>query len=148
MDQPVADFDLFYSQYHQTFLMVYLTRHSDNTFYYRSLQTPEPIVLPYPTDASQAALADEMNSTSSLSSDYVESILHQPWSEERVLYKAATPPFGNYIYAAGVHTGYFGADDVTRGGKKLLLSWTEHTGEDAASPRSGYSHVTASVEFE
>lgn len=137
MNQPVADFDLLYSSYHKTFLMVYLTRHTDNTFYYRHLQASDPILPPY-------ARVDNPPSDY----DYVEEVLKQPWSEEKVLYKADTPPAGNYIYAGSVHAGYFGPDDITQGGKKALLSWTQHTGEDAASPRSGYAHMTARVEFE
>jgi len=117
--------------------MVYLTPHADNTFYYRYLRASDPIAPPY----SDAA-------TSSSDYDYVEEILKHPWSEEQVLYKADSPPAGNYIYAGGVHAAYFGNDDITKGGTKLLLSWTEHTGEDAASPKSGYAHMTAGVEFE
>jgi hypothetical protein len=133
------DFDLFYSPHHKTFIMVYLIPHADNTFYYRYLQSPDPISPPYSQDDT---------SPSDSSSDYVEHILQHPWSEEQILYKADTPPSGNYIYAGSVHAGYFGDDDITKGGKKMLLSWTEHTGEDANTPKSGYAHMTAGVELE
>lgn len=133
------DFDLFYSPRHKTFIMVYLTLHADNTFYYRYLQPSDPITPPY---------ADANHNSPSSDYNYVEEILKHPWSEEQVLYKADTPPAGNYIYAGSVHAGYFGNDDITKGGTKMLLSWTEHTGEDAASPKSGYAHMTAGVELE
>jgi hypothetical protein len=133
------DFDLFYSPRHKTFIMVYLTPHADNTFYYRYLQASSAIMPPYADN-------DHPSPTSS-ASDYVEEIINHPWSEEQVLYKADTPPAGNYIYAGSVHAGYFGDDDITKGGTKMLLSWTERTGEDAASPKSGYAHMTASVEL-
>ena len=131
------DFELFYSPHHKTFIMVYLTPHADNTFYYRYLEAPNPIIPAY---------TSKMDDNSDY--DYVSEILLHPWSDEQILYKAATPPSGNYIYAGGVHAGYFGDDDITKGGKKMLLSWTEHTGEDANSPKSGYAHMTASVEME
>jgi hypothetical protein len=134
------DFDLFYSPYHQTFLMVYLTPHADNTFYYRYLNASEPIIPPY-LDPSSAPNLDSPT-------DYVQNILSHPWSEEAILFKAPTPPSGNYVYAGSVHAGYFGDQDITKGGTKMLLSWTEHTGLDANTPESGYSHVTAGVELE
>lgn len=136
--QPTMDFELFYSPHHKTFIVVYLTPHADNTFYYRYLQASEPITPSYAADNDQ--IAPEY--------DFVEQIVAHPWSEEQVLYKADTPPAGNYIYAGSVHAGYFGDDDITKGGTKMLLSWTEHTGEDAASPKSGYAHMTAGVELE
>ncbi|ERF68911.1 hypothetical protein EPUS_08071 [Endocarpon pusillum Z07020] len=137
IEHPIMDFDLFYSPYHKTFIMVYLTPHGDNTFYYRSLQAPHPIIPAYTTP--NADIPDY---------DYVSEILLHPWSEEQTLYKAAIPPSGNFIYAGGVHAGYFGDEDITKGGKKMLISWTEQTGEDANTPKSGYAHMTAGVEME
>lgn len=134
------DFDLFYSPYHKTFIMVYLTPHADNTFYYRYLRASDPITPAYAHGQDTSSFDYEY--------DFVEEILKHPWSEEQILYTAATPPAGNYIYAGSVHAGYFGDGDITKGGTKLLLSWTEHTGEDAATPKSGYAHMTAGVELE
>jgi hypothetical protein len=131
------DFDIFYTPYYKTFMMVYLTPHADNNFYYRYLQASQPIIPHYSPEGAVSA-----------DYDYVEEILKHPWSEEQILYKADKPPAGNYIYAGSVHAGYFGDDDITKGGKKMLLSWTEHTGEDAASLKSGYAHMTAGVEME
>ena len=131
------DVDLFYSPYHATFIMVYLTCDADNTFYYRYLQSDHAIVHPCPTNSSDAAS----------DSDCVENIIKYPWSDPQVLYKAPAPAV-SYIYAGAVHAGYFGNDDITNGGTKMLLSWTEHTGQDAASPQSGYAHMTAGVTLE
>ena len=128
------DLDIFYSPRHQTFVMVYLTRYADNIFYYRYLKSPFPLVPQY-------------NATSSSVSnpDLVENIVKYPWSEERLLLRVATPRAGNYIYAGSVHTGYFREKDITNGGTMMLLTWTEKTGEDAASPQSGYAHMSAAV---
>jgi hypothetical protein len=128
LDEPVRDLDMFYSPYHGTFIMVYLTPNADNTFYFRYLKSNTAIVPPY----------------SGGTGDYVENIVKDQWSSEQVLYKAASPPKA-YIYAGGVHAGYFGGDDITNGGVKMLISWTQHTGQDAASPATGYSYMTAVV---
>jgi hypothetical protein len=128
LDDPVMDLDVFYSPYHGTFIMVYLTPDADNTFYYRYLMSDTAIIPPYAGGTV----------------DYVEHIIKNQWSSEQVLYKAATPPMA-YIYAGGVHAGYFGNNDITNGGTKMLISWTEHTGQDAASPATGYSHMTAVI---
>jgi hypothetical protein len=128
LDEPVMDLDVFYSPYHGTFIMVYLTPNADNTFYFRYVMSDTAILPPYAGGIG----------------DYVESIVKNQWSSEQVLYKAAAPPMA-YIYAGGVHTGYFGKNDITNGGTKMLISWTEHTGQDAASSATGYSHMTAVV---
>jgi hypothetical protein len=128
LDQPVMDLDVFYSPYHGTFIMVYLTPDADNTFYFRYLESKKAIIPPYAGGTG----------------DYVENILKNQWSSEQVLYKAAAPPMA-YIYSGGVHAGYFGDNDITNGGTNMLISWTEHTGQDAASPATGYSLMTAVV---
>lgn len=128
LDEPVMDLDMFYSPYHGTFIMVYLTPAADNTFYFRCLKSDTAIIPPY----------------SGGTGDYVENIVTNPWSSEQVLYKAAAPPEA-YIYAGGVHAGYFGNDDITNGGTKMLISWTQHTGQDATSPATGYSHMTVVI---
>jgi hypothetical protein len=137
INQPVMDFDLIYSPHHKTFLMVYLTPHADNTFYYRYLQSSSPIIPAY-----------DKSSNAGNQYDYVEELVKHTWSEEQILFKANKPPAGNYIYAGSIHSGYFGDDDITKGGKKMLISWTEKTGFDAATPKSGYAHVTAGIEWE
>lgn len=127
------DIDLFYSPHHATFIMVYLTCDADNTFYYRYLNASTAIRPSY-------AGGDP-------NSDYVENIVKYAWSEQEVLYKTPTPPV-SFIYAGAVHAGYFGTDDIMNGGTKMLLSWTQHTGLDAATPESGYSHMTAAITLE
>ena len=130
----IMDIDIFYSPHHATFIAVYLTCDADNTFYYRYLKAPSAIVPPY-------ASGGDANT------DYGENLVQHPWSEQHVLYKPPAPAV-SYLYAGAVHASYFGDNDITNGGTKMLLSWTEHTGQDAASPPSGYSHVTAMVELE
>ena len=128
------DGDLFYSPTHLTFIFVYLTAYADSTFYYRYLKADQAIRPSGPP-------GDEMG-------DFAEHMVRYPWSEEQVLYKVDGVPNGKYIYAGGVHQGYFDADDVVNGGRKTLLSWTLPTGQDPAGMSSEYSHVTAHVEWE
>ena len=129
LDRPVMDLDVTYSPYHNTFIMVYLTPNADNTFYYRYLKSDIGILPPYEQGGSE---------------DYVENILKKEWSDEQVLYEADAPTMG-YIYAGGMHAGYFGDEDITNGGGKMLLSWTEHTGKPAESDESGYAHKTVVI---
>ena len=81
------------------------------------------------------------------SSDYVENMVRYEWSEEHVLYKASPGLSRKYIYSGGVHQGYFGADDITNGGSKMLISWTAPTGLDPATEESEYQIVTAEVDW-
>lgn len=128
------DVDMFYSPRHLTFIIVYMTTWADNTFYFRYLEANQAILPP------SAPGADP-------SSDYVEHIVQHPWSKEQVLYKAAPGSSGKYIYSGAVHQGYFGDDDITNGGTKMLLSWTAPTGKNPASEDSEYKTVTAEVEW-
>ena len=178
------DFDLFYSPYHKTFIMVYLTSYVDDTFYYRYLQAPEPIEPPtFTSDANVNTsffLRDRtIHEKDGQHQDQVESILHHTWSPEQILYEASNPGprkrsssssslssssspslppprrlksrTNEYIYAGCVHRGYYGeGEDITKGGRKMLLSWTRDTGVDPADvvTGGGYEHVTAHVEME
>ena len=126
------DIDVFYSPRHLTFIAVYLTSYADSTFYYRYLNAPQAILPPY----HKGGDPDD---------DYVENILKYEWSKEKVLYKASQGLSGKYIYSGGVHTGYFGASDITNGGPRMLLSWTAPTGKDPATLVSEYQIVTAEV---
>lgn len=125
IDFPVQDLDVIYVPALHSFMMIYLNTFADNTFYYRHL----------PLDLG----ADQNGS-------YVENIVTSKWSDEKVLVKLDSPVQG-YVYAGGMHAGYFEDDDITNGGWKMLITWTEHTGKDAASPESGYAHQSAYVEF-
>lgn len=129
IQQPVMDFDLFYSPYHKSFFMVYLTPYADNTFYFRFLQSDHDIYPPFMSNGTE---------------DYAESILHQDWSEPVVLWKADVPASG-YIYAGGCHLGYYGSGDISNGGQYLLITWTEHTPKDPNDPSSGYAHKSAKI---
>ncbi|KIW50091.1 hypothetical protein PV05_11712 [Exophiala xenobiotica] len=124
IDIPIQDLDLVYVPALRSFVMVYLNTLADNTFYYRHL--------PLDLDVDQ--------------NDEYDRIVTSQWSDEKVLTKIDSPAEG-YIYAGGIHAGYFGDDDITNGGWKVLITWTEHTGKDAASAESGYAHKSAYVDF-
>ena len=128
------DFDVFYSPRHLTFIIVYITIYADSTFYYRYLEADQGIIPPF-------------SPVGDASSDYVENILKYNWSDEKVLYKAAQGLNGKYIYAGGIHAGYFGSNDITNGGSKMLLSWTAPTGLDPSTLTSEYQIVTAEIDW-
>ena len=128
------DVNLFYSPRHLTFIMVYLTVYADNTFYFRYLKADHAILPSFAPGADQT--------------DYVENILKYPWSDRRVLYKAPPSLSGRYIYAGGVHDGYYGSNDIKNGGTRMLLSWTAPTGKNPASLTSEYQILTAEIEWE
>ena len=130
----ILDIDIFYSPRHLTFIAVYLTKFADNTFYFRYLESNKAILPPY------AKGGDPM-------SDYVELMTKFQWSQQQVLYQAQPGINGKYIYSGGVHQGYYGTNDITNGGQKMLISWTAPTGQDPASFNSEYQIVTAEVDW-
>ena len=88
-----------------------MTPYADSTFYYHYLDALTAIVPPH---ASGNPDVDYM---------YVEIVVHNDWSEERVLYKVPSPDLsGGYAYMGGVHQGYLGDYDVSNGGSGMLLS--------------------------
>ncbi|MCJ1248665.1 hypothetical protein MMC30_005883 [Trapelia coarctata] len=129
------DVDVFYSPRHLTFIIVYMTIYADSTFYYRYLLADQGILPPFAPGANT-------------SSDYVANILKYQWSAEMPLYKTGTGLSGKYTYAGGVHLGYFGVDDISNGGTKMLLSWTAPTGSDPASELSEYQIITAEIDWD
>ena len=126
--------DIFYSPAHLTFIFVYLNPYADNTFYFSYLQADQAI---RPSFAPGGVP----------NTDYAENLVKYSWSDPVVLYKAQAGPTGMYIYAGGVHQGYFDQDDITNGGKKMLLSWTVPTGANPAGMSSEYYFMTADVDF-
>ncbi|KAI4175150.1 MAG: hypothetical protein LQ343_001911 [Gyalolechia ehrenbergii] len=134
IEGPIMDIDVFYSPRHLTFIAVYLTIYADSTFYYRYLKADHAIMPGYGPGGDQ-------------NSDCVESLLKYEWSDEQVLYKAKPGLSGSFIYSGGIHTRYFGADDIANGGSRMLLSWTAPTGQNPASAVSEYQIVTAEVNF-
>lgn len=128
------DVDVFYSPRHLTFICVYMTIYADSTFYYRYLLADQGILPPFAPGGDS-------------SSDYVSNILQYSWSEEFALYDTGTGLSGAYTYAGGVHQGYFGQDDITNGGSKMMLSWTAPTGLDPASEKSEYQIITAEINW-
>lgn len=83
-----------------------------------------------------------------MADDFVANILKFKWSGETALYKAPSGLNGKFIYSGGVHQGYYGSDDITNGGSKMLLSWTAPTGLDPSAFTSEYQIVTAEVEWD
>lgn len=131
---PLMDIDVFYSPRHLTFIIVYLTIYADSTFYYRYLEADQGILPPFAPGGDSTA-------------DYVENIFKYQWSEEKILYRAATGLSGSYVYAGGVHLGYYGANDISNGGSRMLISWTAPTGQDPASLVSEYQLITAEMDW-
>lgn len=106
--------------------------YADSTFYYRYLDADRAIRPAYVSSKSE-------------DKDYVENVLKYSWSEPQVLYKAAPGPSGKFVYAGGVHQGYFGEEDIVNGGTKMLISWTAPTGRDPSEEITEYQLVTAEV---
>ena len=135
VDQTVMNMDLFYSPAHKTFIMIYLTSVADNTFYYRYLVGKDnstlAIIPPYQEGGDE---------------HYIENLFTNKWSDQQILFTVPTPA-RDYAYAGGTHAGYFGADDITNGGTKLLCTWTERTEVDPEKPDSGYAHKSQIIEL-
>ncbi|KAJ9660166.1 hypothetical protein H2198_002672 [Neophaeococcomyces mojaviensis] len=135
IDQPVMNMDLIYSPAHKTFFMIYLTPEADNSFYYRYLVGKDNSTLhitpPYENDGDE---------------DYVEQLLKNAWSEQKLLFTIPAPARG-YAYAGGLHAGYFRDEDITNGGTKILCTWTEHTNVDPNIPNSGYAHKSQVIDL-
>ena len=128
------DVNVFYSPRHLTFIIVYLTTYADNIFHYRYLLADQAIRPHY----APGGEADP---------DYVDNIYKYKWSEELFLYQAPKSLSGKYIYAGAVHAGYYGSNDITNGGTRMLLSWTSPTGEKPESLLSEYQIVTAGIDW-
>ena len=123
LDHLVQNMDIVYVPALRSFIMVYLNIYGDNTFYIRHL--------PLDLDAVPGG-------------DYADHVVTGKWSEEKVLARPGAPA-RDFLYSGGVHAGYFGGDDITNGGWKMLITWTEKTGTDASSPDAGYAHKSAYV---
>ncbi|KAL8715326.1 MAG: hypothetical protein Q9225_006409 [Loekoesia sp. 1 TL-2023] len=134
IEGPIMDIDVFYSPRHMTFIVVYLTIYADSTFYYRYLKADHAIMPSYAPEGDGH-------------SDCVENLLKYEWSDEQVLYRAKPGLGGSFIYSGGIHTRYFGSDDIVNGGSRMLLSWTAPTGQNPGSAVSEYQIVTAEVNF-
>lgn len=105
--------------------MTFMNPFADSQFYWRYLQSDHAI---------------ERNDED----DYVENITQYPWSEPQVMLQ--TPPGASYSYAGGVHRGYFEDDDITAGGDKMLVGWTQQAGGDPASG-TALTYMTSVVTF-
>lgn len=111
--------------------MVYMDYYTDNSFYWRYLKAPNPIVPGY-LGGNQT--------------DYVEALYTYSWSADYLLFKAPAPT-SSYNYAGGVHQGYYGSDDITQGGSRMLFTWTHPTGQNSASATTGYQLISAEISW-
>lgn len=118
---------MFYSPRHLTFIMVFMDIYVDNKIYWSYLKATKPIV---PTYAGGSM------------SDIGQYITQYSWSSWILLMNLPTPG-AYYAYGGGMHPGYFGETDITRGGNKMLLTWTSPTGLNAASVGTQYSMMSA-----
>lgn len=121
--------DIFYSPRHLTFIMVFQDGYVDNKLYWKYLEATKPIL---PTYAGGK------------DSDIAQYLTEYSWSAEILLFDLPIPAT-SYTYGGGMHPGYFGVDDITRGGNMMLVSWTSPTGDNAASAKTGYAIDTATV---
>lgn len=124
--------DIFWSPKHSTFMLVYQSFYADNDFFWRYLQAP-PGLMPVWAGGNKT--------------DFVEAIVTYPWSSDRLLFTTPAPADGSYTYGGGVMMGYYDTDDITRGGGRMLLTWTEPTGQNPGSAASGYYHRSAEVDW-
>lgn len=132
--------DIFFSRLHGTFIFVYMNGHVDSTFYYRKLLVPKPIEAPFPAIPKSSSEWDAL----------AENIWKHPWStEETILLKTVPHQDTGFNYAGSVARGFFGEDDISEGGNKLLLTWTIRTGRRAWEKDTGEYHTGIGyVEFE
>lgn len=121
--------DIFYSPRHLTFIAVYMNAYTDNTFWAHYLDAPKPI-LPQWAGGEEA--------------DIVQFVTKYPWGKQFLIFNQP-PPAKSYNYGGGMNMGYFGANDVTRGGNKMLLHWTHPTGLEAGSASTGFELQSAVV---
>ena len=119
--------DIFYSPRHLTFIMVFMDVYIDNKIYWQYLKATKPIIPTY-------AGGDD--------DDIAQYLTQYSWSGWTLLMNLPTPA-QYYTYGAGMHAGYFGQKDITRGGTKMLLTWTAPTGKNGASASTGYSMMSA-----
>lgn len=123
--------DVFYSPRHLTFIMVYMNNYVDNTLYWRYLKAPQPILPDYAGG----------NQT-----DIAQYLTKYTWSSQYTLMKLPTPA-ASFTYAGGAQLGYFGENDITRGGNQMLFTWTAPTGKAGGTTQTEYLFQSASATF-
>lgn len=134
MTGAFSTLDIFWSPKHSTFMMVYQTYYADNNFYWRYLQLPAGVsIKPIWAGGSQQ--------------DFVQAIYTYPWSADIFLFTTPAPADGSYTYGGGAMQGYYDGSDITRGGSRMLLTWTEQSGQNPGSGTSGYYHRSAEIDW-
>jgi len=108
-----------------------VNQYTDSTFYWRYLKAPKPLIPGY---------------LGGNATDFDQAIYTYSWSADYTLFKSP-PPSRSYNYAGGVHQGYYGDDDITQGGSRMLLTWTHPTGKAAQSATTGYQVISAEINW-
>lgn len=132
MTGAFSTLDVFYSPKHKTFILVYQTYYADNDFYWRYLNADHAIIPQWQGGSDP---------------DYVANIWKYPWSQDFLLYTTPAPTDGSYTYGGGAFPGYYDAQDITNGGSRMLLTWTQPTGENPGSVDTGYFHMSAEIDW-
>jgi len=121
--------NLFFSEFYQTFLIVYFNRLVDNSFYIRYLDRQHPLYI-LKEGRIQYDAGWPINKT--LTADDVEAIGHYTWSSQYKLYETEQGK-GGFSYAGSVSVDYFSGLGEQKKGRDntswVLLTWTEQTGE-------------------
>lgn len=126
--------DVFYSPKHATFIMVYQSYYADNAFYWRYLK------------ANHAIVPRWLGGTDD---DFVTNLWKSPWSTQTLLYNTPAPPAANsYTYGGGAFPGYYDAQDITVGGGRMLITWTQPTGKSCQAPCCARALLTCVVRRE
>ena len=127
--ESVVDFDMVYMPKAYTFMMIYTVYPPDNKFYYREL-------LPHPGTDNGAYPPYGPSGDD----HWADTIVTGKWDADATCLHTVPDPAVGSMYAGGVHSGYFGDEDLTNGGDSILLAWTEHTGKEGPE---GYAHKSA-----
>jgi len=121
--------NLFFSEFYQTFLIVYFNRLVDNSFYIRFLDRQHPL---YIMKAGRIQYDAGWPINKTLTAGDVEAIGHYTWSGQYKLYETEQGK-GGFSYAGSVGVDYFsglGEEEKGRNNTSwVLLTWTEQTGE-------------------
>ncbi|MCJ1379385.1 hypothetical protein MMC17_002486 [Xylographa soralifera] len=158
---------VFYSPYFSTYLMIYLNRMADSTFYFRFLDLNQPLV-PDPVWIQGG------KDGKGIVQEDAEALVKYAWSPQQTLY-SSPPGKGGFNYAGTAHPEYFNRqyfakslysqstpsgqcqnawygstilseDDAGGDGRHLLLSWTSQ--QQGGMDNGIYQIWLAKVEFD
>jgi len=124
--------DIFYSPRHGTFIAVFSNNYLDNKIYYSYLQAPSFISPSH--DCSNWV-------------DIVENIVKYSWTPAVQVLHSVPPNAISPSYSAGILQGYFGNDDLTNGGRSLLVTWNTPTSDPTGGDPDGLKFEHAQLQF-